>query len=111
MAKVNKSTHLKGKRGFLDLFAPEYQGQVHNRHGEPHLASGEPIQLRLQRWPNDRGLHAGLWDTCCGCGLRHLVTYEIFVAGDNQPYLQMRAFADERSRPKTKKRPKRRRRQ
>ena len=74
---------------------PEYTKE--NAH---HLANGEARLLNLYRSTNDRGLHAHEWILCCSCGLRHLYTFEVFRSPEGRYFMNMRSFADERTRPK-----------
>ena len=70
------------------------------------MISGEPISLDLVRFQDDRTLHAHEWMVCCACKFRHLFSYEV-VNAPNGWYLNVRAYADARTVPKKRRRPKR----
>lgn len=72
------------------------------------MHEGEPFLIRLRRWDNARTVTAQEWASCCGCGFRHLLTYCVFRSPDGRWYLAKRAYADERTRPKQRRRAKRR---
>lgn len=77
-----------------------YIKRKYKKDGTHKVQGGEPIVLRLHRGINDRGLHTNEWQGCCGCGLRHLMTYEVFRETGGKYWMNIRAFADERTRPK-----------
>lgn len=72
----------------------------YKKSGVHKVQDGEPTLLRLHRGINDRGLHASEWQACCGCGLRHLMVYEMFLTPNGKYWMNARSFADERTRPK-----------
>ncbi len=41
------------------------------------MRDGEPFGIELPRWAGDTDPRGYYFDICCGCGLKHLVTYQL----------------------------------
>ena len=72
-----------------------FQNGKQNRNGEPWV-------VPLRRFDMDKSSRASVWNTCCGCKFRHLVTYEVFrqPQDGDEYWLVVRNYADEKTRPK-----------
>lgn len=66
------------------------------------MSDGEPNIVPLVNYDNERSTRGADWVICCGCGLRHLMSYEVFTTPDKKFHLVARAYADERTRPKAR---------
>ncbi len=62
-------------RGDLRRDVPAYQ---HGRDsdGESNV-DGESSWIYLRRFERDQSLRGRIWQTCCGCNLQHLFTFEV----------------------------------
>ena len=60
--------------------------------GAQQRASGEPIFYTLVKHANDDALSADSFDICCGCGLTHHQTYNVFCTKAGKWHLGVRAF-------------------
>lgn len=62
--------------------------------GEQKLVSGQPVQVTLRRFAGDRALRGLEWTSCCGCGMTHLIVYELFADGESPRwYLNTRSYS------------------
>ena len=43
------------------------------------LTDGESVVRVLRRWPNDKAASTSVTETCCDCGLQHLVHFGVFL--------------------------------
>ena len=66
------------------------------RRGVIQSRDGEPTLIPLRRWEYDKALHGQLWNACCGCGLEHLLTFEVFRDGDGRFWLAKRPYRVEK---------------
>jgi len=41
------------------------------------MRAGEPMDIRMVGFQGDEFLQSAEYNTCCGCGLRHLIVYEL----------------------------------
>jgi hypothetical protein len=53
---------------------------------------GEPTLRRLRRFANDQALRAEYLTECCGCGLTHLYTLEVFTSPDGEWFIAKRPY-------------------
>jgi len=53
---------------------------------------GQPTTVQLVRFAPDRALHASIDNECCGCGLRHLMAFEVFQDAAGRFYLNKRSY-------------------
>lgn len=51
-----------------------YKGQS----GSDQIIDGEPVYIKLVRFPHESVARGQIVGTCCDCGLRHLHTYEVY---------------------------------
>lgn len=68
------------------------------RHGKDGVwtrQNGEPRITMLTRHANDNTLSCSVDNECCGCGLRHLYTYNVLRSINGQWYLINRPYAIE----------------
>ena len=56
------------------------------------LRDGEPFGVQLQRWVGDAKIQGAQIEVCCGCGLRHLATYEMEYVGQGTFLLTKRFY-------------------
>lgn len=57
----------------------------------PVLRNGEPRQVALGLWEGDRAFHGEELMSCCGCGLDHFTSYELFTE-NRRVTLQVRSY-------------------
>lgn len=83
---------------------PPLQAEIDESKEHPKAKGGEPWIVPLRRFANDKSAQAHTIHTCCGCGFRHFVTYQMFrqPQGRDEYWLAVRYYADEDTRPKRK---------
>lgn len=62
------------------------------KKGLHHKVDGEPTWVWLKRFQYDHTLRGTLWNTCCGCGLQHLFTFEVVRQRNGEWWLIERAY-------------------
>jgi len=53
---------------------------------------GEATTVQLVRYLPDQSLRASIDNECCGCGLRHLMAFEVFRDAAGRFYLNKRSY-------------------
>jgi hypothetical protein len=78
------------------------QAEIDEREKHPQAKNGEPFIRPLRRFANNKSAQTHQWHTCCGCGFRHFVTYDVFrqPQGRDEYWIAVRYYADEDTRPK-----------
>ena len=56
------------------------------------MRDGEPNTLELHRYNTDRTLRTSVDNSCCDCGLRHLLVFEVFRDPTGKFFLNKRAY-------------------
>ena len=79
MAKRNHNWLPKAKR-------------LNHRDGVQWNADGDAFTIPLKRQRNDRSVRGEELLTCCGCGLTHLLLFEVFRDSDGDYLLTKRAY-------------------
>jgi hypothetical protein len=54
--------------------------------------AGEPAWIYLRQFKGDSGPMGRLWETCCGCGMEHLFTYDVFRERSGKWWLIKRPY-------------------
>ena len=79
------------KRRRMNFPAP-FETTKRDRRGVQMNHDGEPTTVQLKRWTPDRSMRATIDNSCCKCGLRHLLVFEVFQDASGRFYLNKRAW-------------------
>ena len=85
---------MASKAGRAKWLPKDYPG-VKGHSNTNIMTDGEPISVYLTKYTNDSCLHAQHWQHCCDCGLRHLITYEVYRDRVGRYFLNTRAYRDD----------------
>ena len=66
------------------------------KRGFRQMREGEPSTMQLRRYVPDTALRAVNDASCCRCGLRHLIVYEVFRDRRGRWYLNKRPYLVEK---------------
>jgi hypothetical protein len=74
------------------VWPPRAERVKRERDGRQLNYDGQPTTVQLKRYDPDRALHAVIDNACCGCGLRHLMAFEVFQDSAGRFYLNKRSY-------------------